>query len=386
MTPTISTKQFPAAVVNLPSAIDELANLPAGQHVLSVFVDTSPQRVERRAYLLALRDGFKTVRADLPQSESELFEAAAARVEGYLSDTFVPNGPGVALFATAPREALAVVRLPRRPVLEHVGWSEQAEISPLQAIVDDTERVAVVLFDAEHARLFTVFLGAIESQQVFIDYVPARQATGGWFGLQQTNFARHREEHLRRHVQHTIRALMDLLRTASFDHLLIAGPDEPVSLLRNQLPRPLRSRLAGELDLALSATDAEVLGASLKAAEEIERKEEFRLTEELLDSASSSHAVLGLAGTLDALVDGRVHQLILADSFAAAGAQCPACGRLVIDDHRCPDCGIATRSLLSLRETVVKQALAQDAIVEFVAGAAATLLNEHGGIGAWTRF
>jgi hypothetical protein len=34
----------------------------------------------------------------------------------------------------------------------------------------------------------------------------------------------------------------------------------------------------------------------------------------------------------------------------------------------------------------VRQALAHGARIETVSGVAATRLNEHGGVGAWTRF
>jgi hypothetical protein len=51
--------------------------------------------------------------------------------------------PGLALCVTAPHETLSLVPRPLRPVLEHVSWSEQTEINPLQATLDDTERVMV---------------------------------------------------------------------------------------------------------------------------------------------------------------------------------------------------------------------------------------------------
>jgi hypothetical protein len=65
---------------------------------------------------------------------------------------------------------------------------------------------------------------------------------------------------------------------------------------------------------------------------------------------------------------------------------CPNCGRLVPDEHLCPACGVEGEPLVSLKEAIVEQALAQGATVETVAGTAASRLEDHGGIGAWTRF
>jgi hypothetical protein len=54
-------------------------------------------------------------------------------------------------------------------------------------------------------------------QAALYDSVPGKQATGGWFGLEQTGFARHREDHLRRHAERAVRTLMVLLRNYTFD-------------------------------------------------------------------------------------------------------------------------------------------------------------------------
>jgi hypothetical protein len=81
-----------------------------------------------------------------------------------------------------------------------------------------------------------------------------------------------------------------------------------------------------------------------------------------------------------------VYLLVLADDFDEAGAHCLSCGRLVRDHGCCPACGSSTLAVAHLREPLVQQVLAQGARVEMVSGAAAARLDEHGGIGAWTRF
>ena len=380
-----TTRPGGTRLVDLPSAVEELGFAPARVRTLSVYLDTSPPRIRGQAYLLSFRDRCRALRATVAAEDEDAFEVARAQAEHYLVDQFVPRSPGLALFAAGGSDDMVVVPLPAAPA-DHVVWAEQPSIAPLEAMLDEHERLAVVLFDAERARLFTVFLGAIETQQHFVDGVPGKQATGGWFGLEQTNFARHREDHLRRHAERTVRALMVLLRKHSFDRLLLAGPDEALAVLKRELPRPLRARLAGTLALPLFASDADVLEATVDAAESIERRTEEHLVDELLEAAATPHVVLGLAGTLNALADGRVHLLLVTDHFDAPGSTCPSCGRLVTDEHLCPACGGVTQPLASLHEAVVERALAQGAKIETVSGTAAARLEEHGGIGAWTRF
>ena len=368
----------------LPEAVPTLERLPSPTgRVLSVYLDTSPARMAGQAYLLTYRDAIRALRATLDAGEQALFETAVGQAEAYLSSAPVARHHGMAVFASGGEGYLYAVGLPDAPT-ERVDWDQQPRITPLESIVDDSERIAVVLFDSERARMFSIFMGSIEVEQQFRDDVPAKQATGGWYSLAQTNMARHREDHVRRHAERTVRALMRLLRERSFDRLLIAGPDEALTVLRRELPRPLRSRLAGELQLEVFASDAQVLAATRGAAERLERESEKHIVDELM--ADGAHAVLGLDATLAALGDGRIHLLVLANTWHAPGARCSACGRLTGYVHQCPACGSATILLTDLREAAVAEAHSRGGRVEFVSGAADRRLEDHGGIGAWTRF
>jgi peptide chain release factor subunit 1 len=370
----------------LPAILAELQETPppAGG-VLSVYLDTSPGRIAGQAHLLAYRDACKAIRASLPDAERTAFEAAAAQAEGYLSGSFAPTAPGLALFASGQADYFFALPLPRRPV-DDLAWAEQAELEPLHELVDEYERIAVLLFDKERARLFTIFMGAVEERHALEDEVPGKQATGGWFALAQTRYARHHEDHVLRHAKRTIALLQRVLRAHPFDRLVLGGPDEAVSLLRQHLPRPLRRRLAGTLDLELFASEEQIRRAALEVAERLERAAEQAMLDELLESSGSAYVALGVESTLEALAERRIHLLLLADTFAASGSECRRCGRLSATAGSCPACGGPTEPLASLREGLLQQAVEQGARIEVVAGTAAARLAEHGGIGAWTRF
>jgi peptide subunit release factor 1 (eRF1) len=335
------------------------------------------------AYSVAFRAACRTARQTLTDADTSAFDECARRVEHYLTEGFAPPRHGVALFVNGAETVVA--QLPEAP-LEAVIWRDEAEIAPLQRMLDNNERIAVALFDTQRTRLFTIFLGEIETQHAFEDAVPSKQATGGWFALEQARFERHRLDHLRRHAQRTVRELMDLLRSRSFDRLLLAGPEEVLVVLRRELSRPLEIRLSGTLAIEVTATDAEVLKASLAAAEGIKRQEEQRIVAELLESATAAHVALGTSSSLDALADGSVHLLVLSEDFNDSGAVCTGCDRLALGGQHCPACGAPMTSISNLREAIVRHALAQGARVEIVAGPAAKQLRESGSIGGWTRF
>jgi len=150
-----------------------------------------------------------------------------------------------------------------------------------------------------------------------------------------------------------------------------------------ELPAPLVERLRGELRLELFASDQDVLEAALRATVEAEHAEDRRLVDELLERGPNT--VLGIDDTLDALNDGRVHNLVLAADHGAEIGVCDACGRLSPSAGPCAYCGVEMRTA-DLREAAAYSGSRQHAHLAFVNGGAATSLAAAGGIGGWVRY
>lgn len=178
---------------------------------------------------------------------------------------------------------------------------------------------------------------------------------------------------------------MEMLRARPFDRLLLAGPEEARTVLRRELPSPLRSRYAGSLPVEANATDPVLREAVIEAAEAVERQAEVTAVNDLLEAAPGQTA-LGLVPVLAALSEHRVHQLLLADTFAGTVAECPQCHRLVDGTDRCAMCSAQPLPLPDPRERLVDRALEQGARVKMLSGEAAARLLAHDGIGAWTRY
>ncbi len=398
------------AIPDVLQALRETA--PPESGVLSSYLDTSVHRIQGQAYLLAFREACRTIRTDLetaPRPEQKAFEAAAERATHYITHEFVPRHPGLALFTSADSGYFFAVPLPQQPA-DTVTWASEPQLAPLEEVLDDFERIAVALVDKHQARLFSVYLGEIQEEREFESEVTGKRAPGDWprrtrpsgpqegrqipgkhgiivwSGMAQNRQKRRHYEHARQHFRRTAHKLMEVLNARPFDRLILAGPEEATVLLEEDLPRPLRGRLSGRLTLQVTASGPEILQATLQEAEAIERRVELDMVNQLIEAATTPRAELGLAATLDALADFRVHTLFLADSFSATGAECPSCGRLAGEPGRCPACGEAEMTPVELRERMIDQAVAQGARIEIVSGAAAAVLAEHDGVGAYTRF
>ncbi|HEX5367973.1 MAG TPA: host attachment protein, partial [Dehalococcoidia bacterium] len=308
--------------------------------------------------------------------------AAVERAEQFLLHQLAPRSPGLALYVSARPEIFLAVPFPRRPTQE-VVWDRDPLLTPLVALLDDYERVAVALLDKRQARLYTVYLGAIEtSEQIESDVVgkhapgdwprrtrstrirdgrhPQRQGlTIAWSGMAQTGQKRRHEADVVRHVRRVAQSLSTLMREYPFDRLLLAGPEEAVVMLRDNLPRPLHARLAGTMPLSMEASDADLLNATTTAAERIERDVELATVRQLLDSAGGGSGVLGPEESLRAAREGRVDKLVVSGDGEEGADQ---------------------------REQAITDALNFAGRIEVVSGPASELLANHGGMGAFTRY
>lgn len=372
-------------VESVPVLLQALRESPSPAFgVLSAYLPTPPVQVSGQKYLVRFREECKPIRQELEaagRDERQAFETAANRIEEYLAEMPTPRHPGLAAFAAAERGYLYAVPLPDRPATV-VVWDTELILAPLEEVLDEHERVGVVLTDRRQARLFTVYLGAVEEKRVIESPDPGKSNISGIAG----NYARHYQENVRRHLRRTVRAAAELLRARPFDRLILGGPVDVDTMLRDELPRPLRARFAGIVPIGLEATDAEVLDAVRSLAEEIERRTEREMVEELIAAQTTPRVALGLQVTVDALNDDRVHHLFLTSDFAGSGAACPTCGRLETATDRCPVCGAQLEPVPDLRERLIDRALEQAARVELVSGEAADLLGQYDGIGAWTRY
>jgi peptide subunit release factor 1 (eRF1) len=369
-----------------PERITELEAFDGGgERVLSVYLDLDPRRQPRRAYRIVLEDLAKAIRSRLDRKERLAFEADVTRVLEWL-DGNAPHGTGVALFSSAPRRFFQAHWLPVR-VRDHLAWDLTPDVAPLLEVADEYERYAVALVEQNRARLFTVFMGAIEESAALRDEeVPPRHDQGG---VSQSHFQHHHDLHVLWHLKRVAERLAALFRRRPFDRLILAGPEEVTSELRPLLPDALARRVVAVAPLEASAGEREVLAKTLEIEAGVEREAEERLLDELFETAGAGgRATRGLAPTLEALWLGEVRTLVVADGAAGEGSECPRCGRLEPGEvATCPACGSAMRPVHDVFHRAMARAVEQAGRVEVVHGDAARRLREAAdGLGALLRF
>jgi peptide subunit release factor 1 (eRF1) len=215
-------------------------------------------------------------------------------------------------------------------------------------------------------------MGRIEERIEIVDWVPGRTAAGGW---SQAGYARHREYHVHRHLHRVIDELWHRQHDRRLGRLLIGGPPEVLAALRAILPQSISRSIEGEFAGESFAGDTAILERVADVALQAERNHETQLVDRLLE-ASPNHRVLGWDDTLSALVEGRVHVLMIARGRTASGYACPDGHVILIErTETCPFCREPVWPVSDLGSWAVGRALSTGASVEFLGASAGDRLR-----------
>ncbi|MCS6803367.1 MAG: Vms1/Ankzf1 family peptidyl-tRNA hydrolase [Chloroflexota bacterium] len=365
--------------------LPDLLTFDAGDDlVLSVYLNVAPDRQIGRGHEVTFVDLVRQLESQLNPPARECLERESKRVQEALRHR-IATGKSVALFSCTPRELWIQLPLPVL-VAESVSLGRRPYLRPLLDVLDEHERYAVALVDKEKARLFTIFLGEIDSRATIEDLVPGKHEQGGW---SQANFQRHHEAHVYWHLKRVAEGLSVLLRQRPFDRLVLAGPDEATSELRRILPRPLQQRLVATVPAELFLSEQEILEKTRAIEEQVEREAEKRLVDEVIEtSANGGRAIYGLGPTVEAVWLGRVHHLLVAEGLRLAGSECPACGWVGVDrPATCPSCGAAPTPFEDIVERLIERTLNEGGRIEIVHGEAERKLRDVAeGLGALLRY
>ena len=353
--------------------------------VLSLYLTFGPAaRGKRRNVRAAVDVAFNRLsKSQLTERQRAGLERERANVHRLLGRRFRPSGRSMILFACEPRGLWELFQL-QVPSLSIARFAERPAVSQLASILDEQERYGVLILDKERARLLSVYLGEVEDTITIRSRYSGRTAAGGW---SQARYERRREGQLHTHVLKAIDALGREQRARGFDRILIGGPDEALAALLGALPRGLRSRVSGTFSCELSASDQTILKRTRPLMEAAERNGEEAIVGHLLEAAKSGGlATAGWEETLPALLEGRVHKLVLVDGLRKRGRSCVG-GHVAAGRSRvCSRCREPVGASHDLTEAAVGAALDRQASVEMVRGPAAQRLRREGGIGAILRY
>ena len=330
----------------------------------------------------ALAKARRTWRGTAPAGAS--LEADLARLERAVEELTARGAggraPGIALFACAAKDLFVELRAPM-PFRNQFGIGAGPLLAQLSLLADEYEPALVALVDSESARIFQAALGGVLSELDLASDVPGRHKQGGWA---QARYQRHIRAHRDEHHKAVAAVLAEGVNGQGIPHLILGGPRQAQLNLRRFLGPALEARIVGEMDVPVRAALPRVEQAARAVLQAWERRQEAEAVRLLVERAGNpGQAAQGLADTVAAVNRHRVHRLLLAEGFAAAGWACAACGTLhATAVLECSRCG-GELATVDLREALVAAVLRDGGAIEWVAAQPAW--ERLGGVGALLR-
>jgi peptide subunit release factor 1 (eRF1) len=382
-------KTSPALATPLRDQLEKLAGFaPQELPVLSLYLNLAANQHGRDQYDPFIRKAFaersKAFRENSAARES--FDRDAERIRAYLDVEVNRSANGLALFACNGAGGFFEAIQLNVPVAEH--WlfvGPGPHLYPLAKLADQFPRYAAVVTDTNQARIVVFSLGSIERQEQVTSVKTRRSSMGGW---SQARYQRHAENFHLHHVKEVVETLDKIVTAENIPHIVIAGDEVVVPLIKEQLPQRLIDKLVDIVKMEKDVPEDELLRKTLAALQEKDAESDAEAVEEVVGAwQASGLGTVGPEAVLSALQLGQVDELLMTGTPDALKTvqnlpeDSPA--GAVTADTSAP-AGPGGSEQLRLAGELVQRAQQTGARVRIIEDA--ELLREFGGVAARLRF
>lgn len=354
---------------------------PTTMPVLSVYLDARPDQHGRDNFEPFLRKEFKARGATYPPRSAERasFEQDAERIIAWLSTELRPSSNGVAIFACEASGLFQALQFDAPVQSNQLFVYHQPHLFTLAKLLDQYRPYAAVIADTNSARIFVFGLGrTVQADTITNVKVRSRSIIEGWwlrrFQLKVEN------DHLR-HAKQVIEHLERIVREERIDHILLAGDEVILSVLREQLPPMLASKLVEEMKLDITAPEHEVLKTTLRVIQEEDARTDAERVRAMIDDyRAGGLAAVGIHDVLAALSNGQADTVFLSNSFEQIHP-----GEETLPSTLVPELtGMPAGTSVRVTDAIVTRAYQTGAEVHFIEDP--ELLANVGGVGASLRY
>lgn len=381
----------------LKEQLDRLAAYEQSPYpVVSLYLNTQPNERGRDEYRTFVRKEFKTRSESYPAGspERESLDHDLQRITRFLDSEVDASANGVAVFACSGSGLFETLQLDA-PIDQHwLSIGDRPNLYPLARLDSQYPRYAALLADTNSARILVFAGGALEDARQIENVKTKRTSQGGW---SQARYQRHIENFHLQHTKEVVDALEGIVQRDGIEHIILAGDEVVIPLLREQLPKPLAAKIVDELKLPTHSPDHDVLDASLAAM----RKLNERTDRERVDAVVGAYragglGVVGPDATLLALTNGQVDELLLSSSLrdlrrlgrGRAGKMAVAADASVtqpaVASVAAGEPADADPDVVRLADTFVQKAQQTGARIVFIEDT--SLLEPYGGVAATLRY
>ena len=380
-----------AAAPELATSVDEhlerlLAYEPSSLPVISLYLNTQSDAHGRDHYEAFLRkELYGRVRTwPAASEERRSLDEDVRKIEEWIENDLKPQANGVAIFACSGTQLFETIQL-NAPVDENrLYLYSQPHLYHLARLDDEFPRYAALITDANSARIFIFGLGeTLETEQVRGKKVQ-RVKVGGW---SQARYQRRVQNAHQSHAKELADTLDRIVHDENIRYIILAGDTQMITVVQNELPQHLASKIVDAMKLDLKSSDQDVFTATLERMKQEDAKTDADTVERLLQAyRSRGLACAGPQDTLEALANGQVDELVISASLEEQHGEEEPVDAILAPEI--PDTEGGTESdeprQVLLADLLVTKAKQTDARVTFIEDA--TLLREIDGVGAFLRW
>ena len=358
---------------------------PSPFPVLSLYLRLAPNQNGREDHHQFLRKVFSERAKALPEqsSDRESFDKDAKRIQEHLENNDGITGQALAIFASSGADLFEAIAL-EAPIGEHSLFiSSVPHLYPLARLIENYPRYAAVMLDTNKARIF-VFGAAAEREAKIVGEKTRRTSKGGW---SQARYQRRADNFHMHHIKEVVDTLDKIVREEDIQHVVVAGADVAMPILREQLPKELADKIV-EIDSHEDGEDGSFVARTVAALREKDAETDVEKVQELMDAwRSGGLGVAGPEATLSAFQLGQVDELIITGSpetlkSVQALPEDAAPGDVQVSTSN--PTGSTDEARLKLSDELVTRAQQTAARIRFIEDA--SLLAGVGGVGALLRF
>ncbi|HJQ23576.1 MAG TPA: Vms1/Ankzf1 family peptidyl-tRNA hydrolase [Blastocatellia bacterium] len=359
---------------------------PTGLPVISLYLNAQPDEHGHDSYHAfvrnELRERAKTFAAG--GAERESFDKDVERINNYLDSEVRPSANGIAIFACAGAgDFFEAMQLDAPIENNRLFVFDQPHLYPLARLMDQYPRYAVLVANTNSARVFVFGRGAKLDSEEVKNRKTNRTKVGGW---SQMRYQRHLANYHLHHAKEVIDVLERVVRDDRVEHVILAGDEVIIPLLREQMPALLTDKVIDVLSLDINAPEHEIFETSMESLREHDSQTDAEKVSRLINEyRGNGLAVVGVPDTLTALSNGQADDLLISAAPEAIRYD-EAKVTEVLAAYSAADtgAGVDVSEPRLVADELVKRAQASAASVTFIE--AASLLAEVGGVGAILRY
>ncbi len=372
----------------LEKELNELANLkPSGFPFTSLYLNTQANEHGRDDFERFVRKEFneQTKNFEKNSPESKSFKQDRKIINDYLSEKLRSSANGVAIFACAGENNFFEVIELDAPIEEHsMHVSDSPHLFPLARLIDQNPRHIALVADTDEARIFVFDPASPKSVHVVWHADGDVEPTGE---MSRVRYPLWLENQRRRHAKNVVEMLGRVVKNEQINHIILAGDEVIIPLLKEQMPQHLSDKLVDVLRLDIRTPENEILKATTKALFDNNIQSDAEKVRDLFDKYQAGGlAVVGLDDTLNALSKGQVDELVLSASLEDISVE----NEKVL---KVPSVsGYANTSVAetengypaNVADELVSKTLLTKASINFIEDS--QLLSDVGGVGAFLRY